>query len=75
MTRPPIAKGSVNANTATLPDANRAQARQQRRREIVRRLASFPALFYSWASGPAVNNVERDRAAVADAKNLLGKRF
>lgn len=73
MTRSTLDKGSGDASIATLPDAKRAQARQRRHGEIVRRFASFPAFFYCWASGPAVTNLERDRAAVADARNLLGK--
>ena len=73
MTRSTLDKGSGDASIATLPDAKRAQARQRRHGEIVRRFASFPAFFYCWASGQAVTNLETRPGRCGRCKELAGQ--
>ena len=60
-----------NADTAETPAARQISKRRPSR--IVRRVASSPLSFYNWLSGPPMTNLERSRATLADARNLVGR--
>ena len=69
------AKISLDAESAALPAARRAvQSGRGRNARIARRIASLPLSFYGWVSGPPITKLERERAALAYARNAQGSR-
>ena len=66
-------KISRNIDSAALPAARRAQAGHGRSGRIAHRIASLPFSLYGWVSGPPITKLERERAALADARNLRGR--
>ena len=66
-------KVSRNGGTAALPAVTRARSGQRRGGGFVRRLASVPGSLYGWVSGPALTNLERERATLAEARNSRGR--
>lgn len=57
----------------TSSDAGAANAPAWAVTRAARRLASSPVSLYRWLSGPPLTQLERERATLADARNLRGR--
>ena len=62
-------KASSDTDPANAP----AQANKWAVTRAARRLADSPASLYRWLSGPPLTQLERERATLADARNLRGR--
>ena len=65
-------KTTANQTSGVTPSANLAGEGNAAR--MVRKLASSPASFYNWLAGPALSDQKRERIALAEVTNSLGRR-
>ena len=60
------------SSAAGVPNAT-ARAERRAVTRAARRLAASPVSLYHWLSGPPLTQLERERATLADARNLRGR--